>query len=223
MVKKTYGGTMKAYAKHLFLAAIILSLFGCTTLETYIENGENNYKMTAIERKNVFIFGEEFRMGNYRLAYNGNSSSKGNNFKETTRKYTFYKGAAPLYGVEIVKVEEQDILSAIIGLVTIKRSIRIIYDNGIKTEYPIGNELSYIAFQDENIKALSITYYQSKNKNDLEHDWTYTTGFNVALNGKEYGVISFYPSALYLKNENTMQDKIALYVLSAYASYVYKD
>jgi hypothetical protein len=214
---------MKVYAKYLFLAAIILSLFGCTTLETHIENSEYNYKMIPIERRWVFIFGEEFVMENYRLVYNGNNSSQGNNFEETTRKYTFYKGIAPLYGVEISKAEKKNILFSIIDLVEIKQCIRILYDSGIKIEYPINNESSYITFQDESIKALDITYYQSRNKNDLEHDWTYTTGFNVTLNGEEYGIISFYPSALYLKNENTMQDTISLYILSAYASYVYKN
>jgi hypothetical protein len=220
---------MKVYARYLFLTVIILSLFGCTTLETYIENGEYNYKIIPIERKRVFIFGEEYVMENYRLVYNGNNSSQGNNYDETIRTYTFYKGAAPLYGVEISRLEEKDILSAIIGLVRIKRCIRIIYDNGIKIEYPIkfehpmNNEPSYITFQDESIKALDITHYQSRNKNDLEHDWTYPTGFNVTLNGEEYGIISFYPSSFYLKNENTMQDKIALYILSAYVSYVNKN
>jgi hypothetical protein len=150
---------MKVYARHLFLTAIIFSLFGCTTLETYIENGEYNYKMIPIERKWVFIFGEEYVMENYRLVYNGNNSSQGNNYDETIRTYTFYEGAAPLYGVEISRLEEKGILSAIIGLVGIKRCIRIIYDNGIKIEYPMNNESSYITFQDESIKALDITYY----------------------------------------------------------------
>ncbi|MDR1248012.1 MAG: hypothetical protein LBK63_01800 [Treponema sp.] len=214
---------MKLYAKHLFLTAIILSLFGCTTLETYIENGEDTYRMIPIEKKGRFIFGEEFVMENYRLVYNGNTSSQGNNYEETTRKYTFYKGAVPLYGVEITKSEEKGVLSAIIGLVGIKRCIKIVYATGIKIEYPINNESSYITFQDESITALDITYYQSRNKNDLEHDWTYTTGFNATLNGEAYGIISFYPGALYLKHEHTVQDKIMLYILSAYASYVYKN
>jgi hypothetical protein len=214
---------MKAHTKYLFFIAIILSLFGCTTLETYIENSEYNYKTIPIEKKRSFIFGEEFVIGNYRLVYNEDNSSQGNNYKETTRKYTFCKGIFPLYGVEISKMEEKNILSSLIGLVGIKRYIKVIYDNGIKIEYPIDNESSYVTFQDEDIKALDITYYQSKNKNDLEHDWTYTTGFNVTLNGEEYGIISFYPGSLYLKNGNTLQDKIVLYILSAYASHVYKD
>jgi hypothetical protein len=214
----------------IFLAGIFL--FGCTTLETYIENPENEYTAVPLIRKHPLIFGETFIMENYSLDYKGNESSTTGFFitKETTiRKYNFLKNKTILCRIEIIKqeneIESSDGSNAII--LDGKRYIHIVENNRSKKAYAINvDKKSYLTYQDDLAGSININYYQSKNKNDLEHDWLYNTGFNIFINDMEYGILTFYPLLFYRKNtniriDNNTYDKIILCALAAYASYLY--
>jgi hypothetical protein len=214
----------------IFLAGIFL--FGCTTLETYIKNVENEYTAVPLIQKSSLIFGETFIMENCSLDYKGNEFSTTGFFttKETTiRKYNFLKDKTILWRIEIIKqenkIESSDGRSAII--LDRKRYIHIIENNQLKKMYTIDMEKkSYLTYQDDLVGSININYYQSKNKNDLEHDWLYNTGFNISVNDTEYGILAFYPLSFYRKNtdnsiDHNTHDKIILCVLAAYASYLY--
>jgi hypothetical protein len=223
---------MKKYMKVYDIFIVCLFLSGCITLETYIENVEYNYTAIPIITKHPWFFGEEFIMGDYSLNYKGNKSVSQASFgqRETEiRAYAFHRNKILLYRIEIVKWENSikltDSATLYFGR---KRYIRIIDNNGLKSEHSINNDkkLPYITFRDDLDETININYYQTKNKNDIEHDWTYHTGFSIFVNNEEYGILAFYPVTLYLKNNNKMynniQDKLALFVLTTYASHLYK-
>jgi hypothetical protein len=223
-----YSPPLKLF--YIFLIGGIF-LFSCKTLETYVENAENEYTAIPLTRKYSLISGEQFTMGDYSLDYKGEESGEVEFFitgETTTRKYNFLKNEAVLYRIEIIKQENQiksdNSRSAII--LGSKRYIRIIDNNRLKKEYAIDTDKkSYLTYQDDTVGAINIRYYQSRNKNDLEHDWLYDTGFNIFVNDTEYGILGFYPLIFYRRNINTeidstMYDKIALCTLAAYATYI---
>jgi hypothetical protein len=214
----------------IFFAGIFL--FGCTTLETYIENAENEYTSVPIIKRRPSIFGETFMMEDYSLDYKGSKSSATGFFvtKETSvRKYNFLKNKAILCRIEIVDRENK--ITGINGDTTVilsgKRYIHIIESDRSKKTYAIDTEeKSYLTYQNDPVGSIIINYYQSKNKNDLEHDWRYNTGFNIFINDMEYGILAFYPLLFYRKNtdnkiDNATHEKIILCILAAYASHVY--
>jgi hypothetical protein len=212
----------------IFFAGIFL--FGCTTLETYIENVENEYAAVPVMKKKSLIFRETFIMENYSLDYKGNDSSTAGFFitKETTiRKYNFLKDKTILCRIEIIKQENKIESSDNAIIWGEKRYIHIIENNQPKKTYAINTDKkSYLTYQDDLVGSININYYQSKNRNDLKHDWLYNTGFNIFINDMEYGILAFYPLSFYRKNtnneiDNTTHDKIILCALAAYASYLY--
>jgi hypothetical protein len=219
---------MRGNVKYTFFVIIILCLCGCTTLETYIENSEY-YNILPIEQKRTFLFGEEFRLENYKLVYKRDDSQLKEYFlydEETiTKKYIFYNDNFQICKIEIVKWEQRVNLSQNTTLYTgIKRYIRIIYNNGTEIKYPINQEqrTPYIIFEDNVKETVNINYYYSKNRKNPDQDWTYHTGFDISVNNEEYGIITFYPRSLYLKKNQNIQDRMALYILATYVSYVYQ-
>jgi hypothetical protein len=226
-------GKMKKYIQILYVFIVCFFLFGCTTLQTYIENAESDYTNVPIVTKHVLIFGEQFIMGDYSLDYKGNTSELSGTFlgngETTIRNYVFYKNKIPLYKVEIAKWENKiqvnDSLTLYSGT---RRYIRVINNDRSKEEYTINmdKQLPYITYQDNFIGTVDINYYESKNKNDLEYDWDYHTGFSILVNNEEYGILSLYPTSLYIKNNHTindtMQDKLVLTILTTYASHLYQ-
>jgi hypothetical protein len=171
-------------------------------------------------------------MENYSLNYKGNESTSAGfiRSKETAiRKYDFLKNNTILCRVEITKredkIESNDGNTAII--LDSKRYINIIENDRSKKEYAINTDKkSYLTYRDNGVGSIKINYYQSRNKNDLEQDRLYTTGFTILINDREYGILAFNPLLFYRKNSNTnisnnTHDKTALCILAAYASYLY--
>jgi hypothetical protein len=223
--------------KSIYILVIALVLSGCTTLGTYIENAEYDYTNVPVTFKpTLLIFGEQFIIGDYSLVYKGNTDHGAvrtllGDETTTGRKYVFYKNNVRLYDVEIVKQERAIQLSESATLYTgLKRYIRIVDRNRVRKEYAITSEqqLPYITFQDDAAEddatgTVTFTNYQSRNKNDLDYDWNYNTGFNIQVNGEEYGILAFYPVSLYIRaGNNDVPEQLALYILTVYISHVYQ-
>ena len=200
----------------------------CNTLETYVENAENNYTAIAIEEKsNLFI--EKLKMGNYSLVNTSNEHSKITfllDEEKDTRNYNFYNGNSLLYKIEIVKSEHRKQITnnfslefgtnRYISINKTKYNVNLDTDNNNQTS-------PYLEIQDSNIGKITFYKYYSRNKKSIEKDSNYNTGLSVFVNNNEYGIVSFYPTAFYLKNEyisnfQINQEKITLYLMSAYMS-----
>jgi hypothetical protein len=219
---------MRRNVKYTFFIITILCLFGCTTLETYIENSEY-YNILPIEHKKIFFFDEEFRLENYKLVYRGDDSRVENNFfydEETeTKKCIFYNNNIQICRVEIIKLERKVNFSQNLTLYTgTKGYIRTIYNDGTEIKYPINQDqkMPYITFENDIKETVAINYYHSKNRKNPDQDWTYHTGFDISVSNEGYGIIAFYPKSLYLKKNKNIQERMALYILAAYVSYVYQ-
>jgi hypothetical protein len=226
------GISLKKRIKNIYIFLIVLVLSGCVTVETYVENAAHNYTIVPITRKpTLLIFGEQFIIGDYRLVNKGITdqgkiTSLLGEETTTSRKYVFYKNNDRLYDVEIIKWERGVQLGESATLYTgLKRYIQIVDRNRVKKEYDITSEQQspYITFQDDTTGTVTITNYQSRNKNAPEYDWNYDTGFSIQVNGNEYGILAFYPPSLYVRTgNNDVPEHLALYTLAAYASHLYQ-
>jgi hypothetical protein len=173
--------------KYIFSVITLLCLFGCTTLETYIENSEY-YNILPIEQKKIFLFGEEFRLENYKLVYKGDKSQLKHNFfsdeEIITKKYIFYNDSIQICNVEIVKWEQKVNFEQNLTLYTgAKGYIKIIYNNGTEIKYQINQDqkMPYIIFEKDVNEIINVNYYYSKNNKNMDQDWTYHTGFDISV------------------------------------------
>jgi hypothetical protein len=184
-----------------------------------------------IEKKSTFlIFGEQFVLGDYSLVYKENTEYSTFAFlgdrKTSGRKYVFYRNKTPLYKVDILKRELTIRISNSAHISRLERLYIKMTDNkGAIKEYDINldKELPYITYNDDVMGNVHFNYYRSRNKNELEYDWEFFTGFDIRTGDAEYGILALYPPALYLKRYNDVEEKMALYLLAAYASSYYDD
>jgi hypothetical protein len=70
---------------------------------------------------------------------------------------------------------------------------------------------------------IKFDYYKSRNKNTPQYEYESLTGFEISVGNEEYGILAFYSPALYLKNTVEINDKMALFVLAAYASFLHNE
>jgi hypothetical protein len=206
---------------------VLLLLAGCTTLETYVNPDAYDPRIAPIDQKTTFfIFGEQFIMGEYSLVYKDNTQRSTVGFftdRDTTvRRYVFYKNKTPLYKVEIIKQERKIQFTDHSSIFWVERMyINIVDNNGVGKEYAINQDKPYITYNDDVLGTIQFDYYRSRNKNDIEYNWEYVTGFEIRVNDEAYGVLAFYPPSVYLKHYNDIEEKMDLYVLTAYASFLY--
>jgi hypothetical protein len=213
--------------KHTIFFIIVLPclLLCCKTLETYIDNSNDDYTVIPIVKTSWLII--KTVMEDYSLVYKENDDYESDFMERKIRKYIFNKNGVLVYNIEIVSIKN-GIRFTNGGFLFGKRElyIRIINKNGIKKEYVINeNEYPYLVFQEDIDEIIKIIYYESKNKNDIESKWTYHTGFKIFVNNQEYGILALYPTVFYRKNdiENMVisnKDNLALYILATYASYL---
>ena len=226
---------MKPKCSHIFKAVLfaLLLFSGCVTHETYIRNEETYSQKIPIGNKPTFlIFGENLLLNDYSLRFKRNtpdnvsytilSTYKRN---KSGRRYDFYKKGEKLYTVDIIKSDKELDIGNVLGVdVSVKYDIEmaiIIHNNYLKEEFKINldEQRPYVLFYDSNMGEIKFDYYKSRNKNTPQYDYEILTGFKISANNEEYGILSFHPLLLYLKNNTEITDKMALYILATYAHY----
>jgi hypothetical protein len=99
----------------------------------------------------------------------------------------------------------------------------IIHNNDTKEVFKINfdEQRPYVLFKDSNIGEIKFDYYKSSNKNNPKDNWEIFAGFKINVNNEEYGILSIYHPSMYIKNNTEITDKMALYILAAYAHYIH--
>jgi hypothetical protein len=127
-----------------------------------------------------------------------------------------------MYTVEIMAETK-----GILGFGVQHKYIRIQNRDGVRYEYELDTRLSQdvnVTFNDEVVGSILFRNYRSKNKNTLDKEWEYDTGFSVHINDNEIGILAYYKDpVLYIKkgwNEMESMDKIALYLLIVYENHL---
>ena len=239
--------------KKLCVCIFSLLLFSCGIMVTHIENIGNYTPMEiAVIHDPHFIFDQGLRINSQILnsdflkrtlvmnEYYTVETSQisvftnvpppgkiGNYTSSVGKRFDFYKDETLLYKFEIVTESFLRINSNGSTSGTSREYIRIINEeHALITEIWPGamNASIYIDINDELIGNLIITRYRSRSANQSPNTrWRYHTGFAIELNGKEYGILAFYPQPnLYKNNEfpeildEKTEDKIILYIFMAY-------
>jgi hypothetical protein len=220
--------------KHLvvfsFLALFIFS--GCTTLETYIANETSYSNVIPIEKKPTFLFfGEVLSLNGYSLRYKG--STPGNisytifstySRHITGRRYIFSKNEVQQCTVDIISSDRELQLGSLTATFDMEVAI-VIHNNYSKEEFKVNldEQQPYVLFYDSNMGEIKFDYYKSGNKNAPQYNYETLTGFKINTNDEELGILAFYSPALHLKNAVEINDKTALFVLAAYASFLHNE
>jgi len=182
-------------------------LAGCVTLATALPEPEGQWAEFPIERKRTaLIFGETFTLGDYELVYRGNTGSKEESLMSesslNTRNYEFRRR-----GVFLNRVALKEFKRSVTGvggfIITYEtqKTIRLSLDGRSSAEYAVSEAPgeAYIIFRDQELGDVAFTFYKSRNRNDPETPYTYTTGFTVTAAAGDYGLLAFYPPALWVK------------------------
>ncbi|WP_461258001.1 hypothetical protein [Treponema sp. R80B11-R83G3] len=218
----------------LFLTSFIF--ISCVSVETFIK--EYNYsQIIPIERKTtLLIFDEKLILNEYSLRYRGDIKDVSPypylfflGTKETTgRRYLFYKDNVPLYIVDILTMERHSQLNENFQFVFDPECNIYITDNtGTRRDFKINPkiqsvQLPYVIFHDNDIGEINFSYYRSQNKNNLEVKYESLTGCEISINYRQFGILAFYPPAsLYIVDDNIINDKMAVYILATYASFLH--
>ena len=198
--------------KVVLIFVFILVFVSCVTWETHITDADYNYTVLPIsQRWRLFLFGDEFTMGNYRLVSRGTNPSTE---RITTRRFDFMYGNNQLARVEITRLVEEATILFIIQTTQERWFIDVIKD-GRRTTYHISEEPNiYLAFQN-----IIIKYYESRNRNQLDSSFLMHTGFSFFVDDDEFGILALYPSQFFLRKSNVMTHEMALYILMTFASH----
>jgi len=221
---------------HFFIIALftLLLFCGCVTLETYIRNEETYSRNIPIGNKPTFlIFGENLILNDYSLRFKRNTPGNVSYTILSTysrnisgRRYDFYKKGQKLYTVDIITSNRELYIGSVLDVdVSVKYDINmsiIIHNNYSKEEFKVNfnEQQPYVIFYDSNMGEIKFDYYKSRNKNSPQLEYEVLTGFRISANNEEYGILAFYPPSLYIKNNNEISDKMALYILAVYAHYI---
>ena len=217
----------------IILLIIPLIFIECVALETYIKNEENYQQIIPIENRSTFlVFGERLVLNEYSLHYRNDTPNISRNvffgtIETTGRRYAFYKNKVRLYTVDVITSKRQIQFNEN-NYITINQEmyIRIIDNTGMKNDFQINldGKQPYVIFSDTISGEIYFNYYRSRNKNYLESEYESFTGFEISKNNEEFGILAFYPPAsLYLKNDIEINEKMALYILAAYASFLHNE
>jgi hypothetical protein len=219
---------------HIFKAALIaLLLFsGCSTLGTLVRDEANYSQNIPIEKKPTFLFfGESLTLNGYSLRFQKNTPGGTSYTILSTysrnvvgRRYGFSKDGNQQYIVDVVSSDRGVQLGSI--SVTYDIEVGIVLTSAYsKEEFKVNldEQQPYVLFYDSNLGEVKFDYYNSRNKNAPEMGGETLTGFRISVNDEEYGILAFYPASLYIRNNAGITDKMALYVLSAYASYLHNE
>jgi hypothetical protein len=221
---------------HIYLIALfVLLLFsGCVTNETYIRNVETYSQKIPIENKPTFlIFGENLTLNDYSLRFRRNTPGSGSytipsvySRNKSGRRYDFCKNGKKLYTVDIITSDKELNIGTLFETVdvSVKYDINmaiVINNNYSKEEFKVNydEKKPYVLFYDNNMGEIKFDYYKARNKNTPKFDIKFLTGFSISDDNEEYGILAFYPASLYLKNNVEINEKMALYILAAYAHY----
>jgi len=220
-----------------FIIALCALLFlsGCITPGAFIRNEESYSQNIPIKTKPTFlIFGEELLLNEYSLRYKGNIPN-GTSYTIGTagtaaiaygrnilgRRYNLYKNGLQLYTVDITASDRKLHIGDITVTFDIEMAIIIHNNDTIKEVYKVNfdKKTPYVQFKDSNLGEINFDFYKSTNKNNPKEVYEIFAGFQINANNEEYGIISIYYPALYKKTDTAVSDKMALYILSAYAHY----
>jgi hypothetical protein len=228
-------------------AAALGVLSGCATLATQLPN-ESGWTERRIEKRPVRgIFGEQFVLGDYSLVYRGSETKTEvgwiSEAATDIRNYAFYRGGTLLNRAALATFErttsfggaskgqiltfDVPLLNGVSITSDIKKTIRIQMDEHTAMDFVISTARGepYVTFKDPALGDVSFSRYESRNKNTPTSEYTYFTGFTCSVGGRDYGILAFYPSALFVESgveADLDAENIALYVLSAYVSFVYQ-
>jgi len=221
---------------HVYIIALfaLLLLSGCVTHETYIKNEETYSKKIPVEKKPTFlIFGENLTLNDYSLRFRRNTPGSGSytfltySKNKSGRRYDFSKNEKKLYAVDITASNKELDIGNVLGVdVSVKYDNKMaiaVQNNYSKEEFKVNldEKRPYVIFYDSNMGEIKFDYYKARNKNTPQNKYEILTGFRISADNEEYGILAFHPLSLYLKNNVEISDKMALYILSAYAHYYY--
>jgi hypothetical protein len=140
-------------------------------------------------------------------------------------RYNFYKDEMLLYRFEIISVPNARVNSNIYPTRNYRgnrKLIRVLDGNNLivgEIEIIPNNE-NYFAIYDDKIDDLVIIIYRTM---VAPEQWLNCAGFIVEVNGKEFGILSFYPNLIFYKNNELMdiideeqERRIILYTFMAY-------
>jgi hypothetical protein len=224
----------RQYNIHIFIIALFAFLLfsGCVTHETYIKNEETYSHKIPIGNKPTFlIFGENLTLNGYSLRFRRNTPGSGSHSilnysrNKSGRRYDFSKNGKKLYTVDIISSNRELGIGNVLGVdVSVKYNIDlsiVIHNNYSKEEFKVNfdKKRPFVLFYDSNMGEIKFDYYNSRNKNTPQNKFEILSGFRISDDNEEYGILAFYPTSLYIKNNVEINDKMALYILAAYAHY----
>ena len=216
---------------YLYCIAFILLLPSCTTLETYIDNTDSRYDVVPIVVEQKLFKARTLSMGDYDLIrqnYRFNDSfaiSIGSAYyNNDSHSYILYREGSELYKIVI----ESQALGLTLGgnsSLEISKWFLRFGNDSVKNRCEIGGADTYLTINDELAGIISFTEYRSRNKNDPKGEWDFHTGFTVAINGEEYGILALYNPGSYRnknysgKRDREIEGRLAMYALAVYESW----
>jgi len=221
---------------HILLVVLLsLLLFsGCVTHETYIKNEETYSQRIQIGNNPTFLFfGENLTLNDYSLRFKRPTPGTLGPYLQLFpyrkniegRRYVFSKNGLQLYTIDIISSDRE--LQFGSSSITFDMDMGIIVHNNdsYKEEFKINfdEQQPYVIFNDRNMGKIIFDYYKSGNKNTPGKGFEFFDGFKISVNNEEFGINAFHPSSLYLKNNPEITDKMALYILATYASYLHNN
>jgi hypothetical protein len=220
-------------SRRLSIYALFVSLvfIGCATLETSIPNGESYAQVIPIQRKSTFLFfGEKFLLNNYELRYIRDIDFSVEIVFFTRewsgRRYDFSKDGQKLYTIDIITSTRNIRNENTAITINPEMYIRIYEHNGSDREefkVDFDRRQPYIQFNDNTMGNIKFDYYKSRNRNTPDYAYETLTGFKIYAEDEEFGLLAFFPSSLHLKNNVNIDDKMAVYIMSTYASFLYNE
>jgi hypothetical protein len=225
---------------YIFIGAALLS--ACTTLETYVSNADTQYERVPIVVRQGLFSPDTITMGAYSMVEQWGklfdsysvSGFGGTFYDKKSRSYLLYRDREALYPVmltqQTVGIEGFDwSISSSRYFIRFKTNtmIKECEINRSNSDVYCGFDSDvYFEVDDDYAGTVVIRNYKSINKNDQSKAWTYHTGFTVTIDNEEYGILAFYNAAWYRnkiyagKMDQTINDRLALYLLAIYENWL---
>jgi len=210
---------------------MVITIFGCASYETYVPNSESMYDMIPIKHSSfLLIFRQETIMGDYMLKNRAQSVDNTYTIAIASRNISTYNHEVfnnnERYSRFMIIRDQREI--ALSETTTIfsrtKDSIRIFYNNRTDKTFPINYDFyKFATFTCVSNKNIEIVPYESQNKNNLRSSMTMHSGYQFFVDGEEYGILTLYPVAFYLKKNNILDNNMATYIFMTYAAHMNLD